>query len=355
MSSITFNCPINSVSFGQTSIAFLREAYKANLDCCIFPIGGQVDLSAQTPDENFAKWLHQTIQDSPKKHSRKNRTVKLWHVNGSLESYGQEQELITFLETDQVTDYELNIQKNQKIVWVTSKYTKSVMEEAGLNNVKYLQLGFDTHNFRKLNKRYYDDGITVIGVGGKFEAKRKAREQTIRALLENYGNNSKFMIHAAITNPFFKQEDNERIIHHLTQGKKYTNVVWLPLMPTNQQYNDFQNSVNIWCATSNAEGYDLPCYQALSLGKKVVALNAHVYPDYLNNDNAFLFDASGKQTCYDNIFFHQGQPFNQGNFFSWRTEDFINKLNEAISSPNKPQIEPRTYKQVFNELMSVSV
>jgi len=351
MSPITFNFALNSLSFGQTSIAILREAYKADLDCCIFPIGGQIDLSAQVPDESFSKWLHQTIQDSPRKHSRDNRTIKLWHLNGSFESYGKDQELITFAECDQLTDTEINIARNQKIVWVTSKYTKSVMEEAGLTNVKYLQLGFDTHNFKKLSKKYYDDGVTVIGVGGKFEAKRKAHEQTIRALLDTYGNNPKFMIHAAITNPFFNQDQNNQVILHLTQGKKYSNVVWLPLMPTNQQYNDFQNSVNIWCSTSNAEGYDLPAYQALSLGKKVVALNAHVYPDYLNNENAFLFEASGKQTCYDNIFFHQGQPFNQGNFFSWRTEDFLAKLDEAIKAPNKPQIEPRTYKQVFDELI----
>ena len=352
MSQITFNVALNSLSFGQTSIALLREAYNANLDCCIFPIGQQIDISAQVQDEGFNKWLQHTIQSSPKKHSRDNRIIKLWHINGSLESYGKEQELITFLETDQITDYELNTLKNQKTVWVTSRYTKKVMEDAGLNNIKYLQLGFDTHNFKKLNKRYYDSGITVIGLGGKFEDKRKAHGQTIRALLDNYGNNSKFMLHFAVTNPFFKQEDNEKIIQQLTQGKKYTNVVWVPLMATNQQYNDFQNSCDIWCATSNAEGYDLPAYQALSLGKKVVAVNAHVYPDYLNHENSFLFEASGKQTCYDGVFFHNGHPFNQGNFFSWKTEDFINKINEAISSANKPQITPRTYKEVFNELIA---
>jgi len=115
MSQITFNVALNSLSFGQTSIALLREAYKASLDCCIFPIGQQVDISAQLQDEEFNKWLQHTIQSSPKKHSRDNRTIKLWHVNGSLESYGKEQELITFLETDQITDYELNTLKTRRL------------------------------------------------------------------------------------------------------------------------------------------------------------------------------------------------------------------------------------------------
>lgn len=352
MSNITFNFPINSVSFGQTSVAILREAYKINLDCCIFPIGGQVDLSTQVPDENFNKWLAQTINDSPKKHSRDNRVVKLWHLNGSLESYGKEQELITFAECDQLTETEINIAKNQKAVWVTSKYTKAVMEDAGLTNIKYLQLGFDTHNFKKLAKKYYDDGVTVIGVGGKLEEKRKAHTQTIRALLETYGNNPKFMLHFAVHNPFMDAENNEKAKHYLTQGKKYTNVVWMPFLPTNQQYNDFQNSVNIWCSTSNAEGFDLPCYQALSLGKKVVALNAHVYPDYLNNENAWLFEPNGKQLCYDNVFFHKGAPYNQGSFFTWDTKDFLAKLDEAIKSPPKKEFIPRTYKEVYQDLIN---
>jgi hypothetical protein len=348
---INFSVPINAVSFGQVSTAILREAYKANLECCIFPIGGQVDLSTQTPDERFNKWLENTIKESPKKCSRDNRTIKLWHIQSSLESFGKEQELLTFHETDQITDEEKNILKNQKIVWVTSKYTKSVFEEAGLTNVRYLPLGFDTHNFRKLNKKYYDPGITVIGVGGKFEEKRKAHTQTIRALLKNYGNNHKFMLHFAVFNVFLSKEQNDQVISYLTQGQKYTNVVWMPFIPTNAGYNDFLNSVDIWCATSVGEAYCLPTYQSAALGKKIVALNAHVYPDYLNNNNAWLFEPNGKQVCYDNMFFREGSPYSQGNFFSWRDEDFLAKLDEAIKSPMKEKFEFRTYKDVYEDLI----
>lgn len=350
MSTINFSLPVNSVSLGQVSTAILREAYKANQECCIFPIGGQIDLSTQTPDEGFTKWLETTIKDSPRKTSRKNRTIRIWHTQGSLESYGEEQELVTFHESDQLHPTEINILKNQKTVWVTSKYSKAVFEDAGLTNVKYLQLGFDTHNFRKLNKRYYDDGITVIGISGKFE-KRKGHEQAIRALLDTYGNNPQFMLHFGIYNVFFSKEDNDKIIQHLTQGRKYTNVVWLPFLPTNQQYNDFQNSASVWIGSSVGEAFCLPTYQALSLGKKVVALNAHVYPDYLNNENAWLFEPNGKQLCYDSIFFHKGAPYNQGSFFTWDTKDFLAKLDEAIKAPAKKEFVPRTYKEVYDDLI----
>jgi len=347
---ISFNLPLNSLSFGQTSIALLREAYKSGLDCCIFPIG-PVDLSAQNPDDGFAKWLENTIKESPKKHSRKNRVIRLWHIQGSLESFGEKQELITFMETDSLQPTEVNILKNQEVIWVTSKYTKAVFEEYGLTNVKYLPLGLDTHNFKKLDKKYYSSDVAVIGVSGKFEEKRKAHTQIIRALLEKYGNNHKFMMHFAIGNPFFSKEQNEQVVQHLTQGKKYFNVIFLPIMPKNAEYNDFLNSCNIFLGCSNSEGYDLPVYQAAALGKKIVALNAHVYPDYLNNDNAWLFEASGKQTCYDNVFFREGGEYSQGNFFRWETNDFLEKLDEAITSPSKKPFEYITYKEVFENLV----
>lgn len=350
MSNITFNFAINNLSFGQTSIAILREAYKANLDCCIFPIGGQVDLSTQVPDENFNKWLAQTINDSPKKHSRDNRVFKLWHLNGSLESYGKEQELITFMESDSCSNTELNVLKNQKVVWVTSNYTKSVLEEAGLTNVKYLPLGFDTHNFKKLTKKYYDPGITVIGCAGKWE-RRKNSAKVLSLLLENYGNNPKFMIHAAMTNPFFKKEDNEALLNQVLQGRKYNNLVILPFLPTNQQYNDFLNSCDIFLGMSGGEGRDLPVYQAAALGKKIVALNAHAYQDYLNHNNSWLVEPNGKTPVIDNVFFHPNSEYNIGNFFTWNDKEFIQVLNSAIQSAPKQQFTSISYKETFNHLL----
>jgi glycosyltransferase involved in cell wall biosynthesis len=348
---ITFNVPLNSVSFGQVSLSLLREAYNQKLDCLVFPIG-QPDLSAQTPDDGFNRWLEDKIRQAPVKHSRDNRIIKLWHLNGGLESFGKDQELITFLETDSVTDTELNIIKNQKTVWVTSLYTKETMEQFGAKNIKYLPLGFDTFHFKKLNKRYYGPGITTIGLGGKFEDKRKAHGQIITSLLNKYGNNLKFMLHFAVYNPFFSKEQNESIIGHLTQGKRYSNVVWLPFMAKNSEYNDFLNSCDIFLGMSNAEGRDLPVYQAAALGKKIVALNAHSYKDYLNEKNSWLIEPSGKQIAVDGVFFHPNQPFNQGSFFKWDTNDFFQKLEEAINSPSKNNFSPISYTETLNTLLS---
>ena len=214
--SVTFHFPINDLSLGQTAIALLREAYKKNINCTIIPIGN-VSMNAQVPDPEFEKWVQSKINGNMKKHSRSDRTIKLWHISGSMESFSRDQELITFHETDSLTETEVNILSQQKIVWVTSNFTKEVFESYGLKNVRFLELGFDIHNFKIVNSRKYPKDVKVIGLGGKFE-NRKRTSKILQILQKEFGNNKDYAIHAAVNNPFFKPEDNNRILYHTFKG-----------------------------------------------------------------------------------------------------------------------------------------
>ena len=91
------NVPLNSVSFGQVSMAWLREIQTRSLEPSIFPIGGQVDLSSQEIDKPLQEWLQNCINKSLSGHDRKIPTIKLWHLNGSLESFSEKQVLFLFM------------------------------------------------------------------------------------------------------------------------------------------------------------------------------------------------------------------------------------------------------------------
>ena len=82
---LSFNVPLNGVSYGSSSIAILREVYKRGLSPCIFPISGQVDLSAQKEDQDFNLWLQSCINKAPKYHKREDWAFRLWHINQSME------------------------------------------------------------------------------------------------------------------------------------------------------------------------------------------------------------------------------------------------------------------------------
>ena len=166
------NVPINSVSFGQVSTALLREAYKRNLEPSIFPIGGSVDLSSQTEDADFFKWIKNLVGKSIRKFDRDIPVVKLWHLNGGLESFSRKQVLLTFYELDSPTVEEVNTVRNNDKVLFTSKYTANLFKEKGAENVDTINLGLDESNFYKKDKQYFSDERITFALVGKYE-KRK--------------------------------------------------------------------------------------------------------------------------------------------------------------------------------------
>ena len=112
--------------------------------------------------------------------------------------------------------------------------------------------------------------------------------------------------------------------------KEYpVNINFLNFMPTNRAYNDYLNSNDIIIGMSAGEGWGLPEFQSLCLGKHAVILNAHAYKDWANQDNAVLVNPIGKIPCYDGVFFHQGADFNQGSYFDWDNDEFISACEVA--------------------------
>ena len=320
--------PINAVSFGQDSVGLLREIHSRGLLPSLFLIG-QPDLSAYNVTEDFQKWLNECIKKGLLDHSRYNPIFKLWHLNGSMESFSNNQILLTFHETDQLTPFETNVIKNNYKVLVTSEFSKNVFQANGAKNVDKIPLFFDSLNFFRQEKKYFEDDRITFNLVGKFEH-RKRTTNTIRAWVKKYGDNPAYELRCAIYNSFLSPEDNQKIVNMITEGKSYFNLKFLSFMPKNNMYNEYLNSGNIIIGASGGEGFGLGEMHSLALGKHGIMLAAHSYTEFANNNNAVMFDPCGKIPAYDGMFFHPNQPFNQGNFFDWDNDSFINACEEAI-------------------------
>jgi len=109
-------------------------------------------------------------------------------------------------------------------------------------------------------------------------------------------------------------------------------------MQTNLTYNELLNNTDIVLAMSGGEGWGLPEFQSVALGKHCVTLNAHAYKEWANNKNSILVNPSKKISCYDNIFFKEGLEYNQGNIFDWEDQDFLNELDNVELRYLKNQI-----------------
>jgi len=222
--SFTLNLPVNSVSFGQVSTIILRELYRKNInDFVLYPIGDRIDLSSQDIDEPFARFIQEKANGFLSKLKRQDPCFKLWHLNGSIDSVSDKRYLLSFYELDNPTQEELNIVKNQNKVFFSSRYTVDTFKMLGSNNVEHIPLAFDNYNFKRIEKKYFDDNRIVFNLVGKLE-KRKNHKKVIQAWAKKFGNNSNYHLQCSVYNPFFKEEDNKKMIMEILEGKNYFNI-----------------------------------------------------------------------------------------------------------------------------------
>ena len=370
LDNLTLNLPANSTSFGNIGFSIMREFYSRGANPNIFPIGAP-DISTQVPDEKFFQWIQANAQKAIKSHNRKHPCIKLWHTNAdSLSSLSSDNEVfITFIETDSITEYEKNILAQKKTVFVTSNYTKRVMEDYGLNNIKYLQLGFDNTNFKKLDKKYYDDDRIVFGLLGKWE-NRKHHKKVIQAWLKRFGVPkvgvaTKYRLQCATYNPFLVQNINGQMVDHnqslfrdAMSGKDWGNIEFFNWFPNNESYNNFLQSNHIVVGMGGGENFEAGEFHSVALGRHSVILNTNGFKDWATNENSCLVNPSGKCDSHDGVFFHKGNIFQQGSFFFYDDAEFIAACEEVIkrveSNPTNVagiELQKRTYSDVVDQLI----
>lgn len=356
---IALNLPLNKVSLGQVSTLILRTIYEqevaglAKHEIFLFPIG-QIDFGSQKLDEKFQAWVNSKILNGLENYSRDIPVFKLWHLNGSLESVSRKQSLLTFYELDEPTKIELNIARNNNLLF-SSQYSCANFKAAGVDST-YLPLGFDSYNFKTIPKNPHSDGRIVFNLCGKFE-KRKNHARVIKSWIKKFGGNPKVALQCAVFNPFMgrSQEEvnknNQQIIGNVLGGVKPFNVEFFPMMAENEVYNAFLNSADIILGMSGAEGFGLPEFQSIALGKHAVLLKAHSYLDWATDDMVTWVNPTGKTPAYDGVFFQKGQPFNQGNIYDFNDDEFIAACEAAIKrvEAGRVNLSGLTLQQSFSK------
>jgi len=357
MPKLTFNCPLNGVSFGQVSVSLLREAYRRKLEVLIAMMAEKADLSQYEASEEFSTWLDKSIKNFATQHSREDPTFKLWHFNGSYGWISDNQALMSFYELDDPTDVELNIARNCRKLIFTSQYTCDVFESKGVK-AHYVPLAFDKDSFHREEREYYDDDRVVFNLCGKFEL-RKRHAKILQAWSKKYGNNKKYLLQCSIFSPFMDPKVNGQVVDQALGHKRYWNIVFNPMMPLNSQYNNYLNSADIIIGMSGGEGWGLPEFQSVALGKHAVILDAHGYKGWANEENSVLVQPDKKIDVYDGQFFRKGAEYNQGQIYDWNEDDFIDSCEEAINRSKANRVNEKglelqdkfTYSKTFDSIL----
>ena len=115
-------------------------------------------------------------------------------------------------------------------------------------------------------------------------------------------------------------------------------------MPNNSMYNDYLNSADIIIGMSGGEGWGLPEFHSVALGKHSVIMDAHGYKSWANKENSVLVNPTNKIECYDGVFFNKGAPYNQGSIFDFDADEFIVGCETAIKRIEENKINKEGLK-----------
>lgn len=345
MKKLNFDGPINSLSLGNVSVNFLRELENRDLEVSLFPVGEKGDFSAYDKiDSSFKKWVENIAVTRLKKLCPDSSSLKVWHINGS-ERVLPNQYLYTFYEVDSPTKEELNIVNLQKHVFFSCSESAEIFKQNGCENVSYIPLGFDK-DFHETDKEYLEDTIH-FGLIGKFE-RRKNTQAIIQLWTEKFGNNPKYQLSCLINNSFLNEKQMTQAIQSSVGGQNWSNVNFLPHLTTNSEVNDFLNSIDIdLSGLSNGEGWNLPSFNATALGKWSIVSNCSAHKDWATEENSILVEPVGKQPCYDNFFFREGMPFNQGNYYKLNGDDILESFDRALEKAGQKNTEGTKLRDKF--------
>lgn len=143
-------------------------------------------------------------------------------------------------------------------------------------------------------------------------------------------------------------------------NQNWSNINFLPHLTTNSEVNELMNAIDIdLSGLSNGEGWNLPAFNATALGKWSIVSNCSSHKDWATKQNSILVDPVGKQPCYDNMFFRQGLPFNQGNYYAISPEQILKSYETAVVMAKQPNPEGEklkdlfTYEKTVDQILSV--
>ena len=125
--------------------------------------------------------------------------------------------------------------------------------------------------------------------------------------------------------------------------------------------DDFLNSADIVIGMSGGEGWGLPEFHSVALGKHSVILNASSYKDWANDKNSALVYPCGKWPAEDGMFFKKGTLTNQGNIYTFSEQELIDSCEDALITveANRVNLEGKklrlefTYTKTCNKILEI--
>ena len=363
MKHINFIGPFNRTGYGIATCGYayglIKAAKNSNITVSFLPIG-QIDKN--DPEINRPEYQSivncmavQPIWEEP--------TICFWHLSHLSHYLGQAKGLklaISTFETDKLLEPELQGARATHKMIVACNANKSVLASHGIDSkVIPHGLGFDSVP-TPMQQEYclakweselglQLKGYRVLSTVGKFED-RKGFKEMIEAL---FLSNQKYLLIGFLFNPFMEHgypvkyiiENNWEPVVTSSGLKAYkkNNVIlcMMPSLPTREQVYNVVRSSHAYISCSKAEGWNLPLFDALSLGLPCISTTNTAMADYALGNVVDL--SSGELEDANDGQFFLG---NRGRWEKLDVKSMSKKIEEAVTKVDLTELAQKSYANI---------
>ena len=297
---INLVAPINSLSYGQVSRAFLKAFDLAGHKIALWPLGN-VDPNDLDQDEHP---LIQRSIENTKLFDCAAPCIRIWHQfdmamragNGKFVGY-------TIFEVDRLNEVEKNHLRSCDLVCVPSSWAQGIVNsETGSPRprVVTIPLAVDTTVFHpdvKPARPNCKPNTTVFLNVGKWE-KRKGHDVLPQVFRKAFSPNDDVMLVMHADNPFLRSEETAEweAYYRKILGSQVT---FSRRVPNQRLLATIMAGADCGIFPSRAEGWNMPLAEMMAMGKQVIATNYSAHTEFCDNQNCHLVEPGHQVPAYD--------------------------------------------------------
>lgn len=332
---LNYLAPINNTTgYGITSTNILKSLHKKSIAMRIFPIGG---MGVDTAED---KHLIESYMDQLKDGYDKNGPcLKVWHPHDLATRVGNgKYGALIFFELDTLKSIEVSMINNLDVVFVASKWGKTVLENNGIKTkivVSPLAVDMEVFKDREQPKTFTNDTFKFINIG-KWEI-RKGHDFLLEAFNSAFTEEDDVELFMINNNPFLTPQENNIWVQMYKNSKLGSKITPIARVNTHIDLANVIRDMDCGFFPARAEGWNNEILEVMALNKPVITTNYSAHTEYCTKDNAFLIDIDELTTAEDGKFFNgEGKWANLGESQMQQTVEHLRKVytDNIKTNPN---------------------
>lgn len=335
---LNLNAPINNTTgYGLTSTNILKALHKdPNITVKLFGIG---NTAVEANNETMVKSV---LEDTMKTWSSKDPCLKIWHQWDLASRIGNgKYGALIFFEIDTIKDYEKHMINNLDVVFVASKWAKTVLEKNDITiPIVVSPLAVDTETFKKHDGKspFEKEAYRFINIG-KWEI-RKGHDFLLEAFNTAFEKEDNVELVMINQNPFLSAQENQIWAEMYKKSKLGDKIHVLPrLAGLNDLAKVIQHS-DCGFFPARAEGWNNEILEVMALNKPVITTDYSAHTEYCTSDNSMLIDIDNLIDADDGKFFNnEGKWADLGKSQMDQTVSFLRKVYKDNVKTNESGLE----------------